>query len=162
MIVFIDIDGTLADISKRNAKAGVKPERKNRAEYQKWLDLLQTPEDMLHDEPVPGMRSLLYHFVGARTVVVYLTGRSNNYEEVTKLWLRREGFPNFPLIMRSTRDWRKASAYKEAKMKSFLRKMRKDEEPVLIIDDDGDGNCEEMYRRNGWTHLKAVSGGTHG
>lgn len=86
--------------------------------------------------------------------IVYLTGRSEKFRAVTKLWLFKNGFPDCPLIMRSNRDWRTPSKYKEAKLKKLLYKNNK--APWLAIDDDYSNDCSEMYRKHGGTHLKVM------
>lgn len=163
MIVFIDIDGTLANITERNEKAGSNPGREDREVYQAWLDTLQNPGDMLEDAPVDGMAPLLqtlaetYH-------LVYLTGRSNAYRTVTEAWLALHRFPRAEVVMRGQKDWRKAAAFKEQAMLAKLEDFgwsETSERPVLVLDDDGDGCCAEMYKKHGWTHLKAMSGGTY-
>ena len=45
MIVF-DIDGTLADIEKRMQKAGDAPSKRNKKEFQDWLNKLQRKKDL--------------------------------------------------------------------------------------------------------------------
>lgn len=155
MIVVCDIDGTIADISQRIAVAGKQPKSWVKHlfpwRFQRWLDLLQSNNALIHDTSIPGMRELLCSLAKDYDLV-YLTGRSSKYKAVTRAWLDMKGFPPGHLIMRHIDSLESAAKLKERHMKRIAC----GHDTVLIFDDDGDGTCEEMYKRNKWTHLKAM------
>jgi len=155
MIVVCDIDGTIADISTRIAYAGKQPSEWVRRwfpkRFQHWLDLLQSDKSLMSDRPIPGMVRLL-RCLDTQYTIVYLTGRSCEYRAVTKAWLEKNCFPEGHLIMRHISSFETAAELKERHME----RIASGHSEVIIFDDDGDETCAEMYRRNGWTHLKAM------
>lgn len=159
MLLVLDIDGTLADIRPRLKKAGKMPSRKNKKEMQKWIDKLQPVKALSKDRPIRPMQELANSIRGQMSPVtlVYLTGRSEKYRRVTEEWLQKHGFFPGPLIMRGNNDWRPARLYKEGEMKKIAEQFDSSHN-VIIIDDDYDGDCSEMYRKNGWLHLKVLWG----
>lgn len=150
MLVVCDIDGTLADIERRVKNAGMRPPRWMTRAFQMWLDKLQKPEEMLADPLIVEVRDCIVALSKVHKLV-YLTGRSNSYRKVTRRWLRTNDCPQAPLFMRETGNWQAAWKYKEIAMKKLARKYGN---KILVIDDDGDGDCHAMYVRNGWRHLK--------
>lgn len=156
MLVTLDIDGTLADISRRLQIAGIKPQERDRTKMQEWLDRLQKPEDLISDariEEVCRLVQLLTNSLDPNVKLVYVTGRSDVHFDVTKRWLKENGLPNAPLYMRDKNDWSSASKYKERVM---LQLKERYGEPILVIDDDPDDSCTEMYQRIGARHLKVM------
>jgi len=150
MLIVCDIDGTLASITKRHANAGLRPPKWCKRLFQMWLDKLQKENDMLedpvHEEVLKALCCLSKSFK-----LVYLTGRSQSYRKVTRRWLKKIGAPKAPLLMRAQDNWQSPANYKEAVMHRLARKHGNQ---ILVFDDDGNGDCAEMYRRNGWRHLK--------
>lgn len=160
MLLIIDIDGSIADLSKRMAIAGQQPDRSNKVEFQKWLDTLQSIKSLSEDEPIYGTKHLIKYLdilnecVGKETInFVYLTGRAEKYRHVTEFWLAKHKFPEAKLIMRNNNDWRSASEYKEDHIKELAESYVG---TVIAIDDDYDGNCSEVYKNYGITHLKVM------
>lgn len=153
MIIVFDIDGTLANIGPRYEKAGPMPARTNKKVFKAWLDRLQNPEDMLKDKPIAGMRPLATTLALMYTAV-YITGRGERYREVTTKWLSKEGFPSCELYMRSHEDWRPSGLYKEAKMLDVVS--RYGDNDLIVFDDDYDEKCGEVYKKHGWTWLRAM------
>jgi FMN phosphatase YigB (HAD superfamily) len=156
-----DIDGTLADATRRFAKAGHEPSRGDKAAYLRWLDEVQNKDALLEDAQVRGMRDLVQ---GASKMgqIVYVTSREEKYRGVTLLWLHRNGFPSPHLLyMRGADDWRSSGDLKEAIIKVLAIPYERGSwgTGVIIVDDDPRGDVQEMAHRNGWTFLKATSGG---
>ena len=122
MLIIVDIDGTLADLTLRYA-AHVKPESsENREEFQMWLDKVQDGLAMIADRPIRGMHKLLWalqHY-SDQTELVYLTGRSEKYRILTVAWLKLHEFPDGTLYMRDDNDYRKPVLYKEEQVKKLL------------------------------------------
>lgn len=157
LLLVIDIDGTLADLSRRSKRAGNMPPREKRHLFQMWLDRLQTTAHLLADRPIA--QTVFLARVLAKTpgvTALYLTGRSEKYRAATALWLRRVNAPPLPLTMRKNDDWRSAKGYKREEMKRLMKKHRVKGDEVLVIDDDADGDCSLMYSRLGVLHLKVM------
>jgi phosphatidate phosphatase APP1 len=154
----IDIDGTIANASRRFAKAGAEPSRHDRAVYDAWVRAVQDERSLLEDEPVPGMigfvRALISEYYNK---VVYVTSREEKWRDVTMTWLSNNEFPVLPLVMRDNDDYSEGADYKETSIK-FLKNLY-DCNTVVVVDDDEKGTIEEKCHSNSWTFLKAKSGG---
>jgi len=98
MVIVFDIDGTLADIEKRLLKAGDAPKKKNKKEFQAWLNKLQKKKDLLDDEVIKGMPTFA-RCLAHRFTTVYITGRAEKYRETTVMWLFKNLFPSGDLYM---------------------------------------------------------------
>jgi hypothetical protein len=157
MIVFLDIDGTCADATERFAKAGPEPASRG-ALYTRWLRRVQTPALLLKDTPVDGMASLAYAIhEWTPWGLVYLTGRSEVYREVTRKWLEDNGFPPCELLMRPKRNSQSNGILKEQLIKTHLKGEYLG--PIIVMDDDYNGDIEKVCHQHCWTFLKAKSGG---
>lgn len=154
VIVVFDIDGTLADISKRASKAGKQPSRYHKGRFQDWLDRLQPARELARDKPIRCMIELANTLFKDYTLI-YLTGRADRYKTVTANWLIRNGFPPGELVMR-TEEFSSASArqFKEVEMLKLSSTFADSE--ILIVDDDPEQDCAAMYKKHNWTHLKAM------
>lgn len=150
LIIFMDIDGTIADASSRFKIAGTEP-RKRGEEYTKWLKNVQSPALLAKDKTVPGMLELTHKLKGN---FVYLTGRSTIYRDATIQWLKANGFPEALLFMRAKGSRVPAGAFKELVINNIVRV----DDEVIVIDDDHTGELELVCKRRGWTFLKARSG----
>lgn len=154
----IDIDGTLANWLEREREAGGFPGRDNMEAYAAYLERLMDPAKMIKDTPIPGMLQML-RALDSRAPesvdLVYLTGRSEKHRQVTERWLLLNRFPQATLIMRPDDDWGSAAAYKEREMLKLKTQWGPN---IVVIDDDGEGDCGEMYSKHGWTHLKVRAG----
>lgn len=153
MIAVFDIDGTLADIARRYEKAGDAPPRRNKKEFQDWLNRLQKKPDLLDDEPIACMLELA-GALSQKYKVVYLTGRDEKYREVTTMWLFKKGFPPGDLMMRPHDDMRVTNEYKEEQMIEVVKKH--EDNHIIVFDDDPEEKCAEVYKRHGWTWLRAM------
>jgi len=155
MLVVCDIDGTLADIVERQKRAGEAPDKKNKRKFQNWLNRLQPVELLAKDRPIVCMRELLYALADNHKLV-YLTGREEKYREVTDGWLSTLHFPPAPLKMRPSKDNElETNLLKERVMLELAIEFQ--DFTILVVDDDVEGVCEPMYRKHGWTHLKATA-----
>jgi hypothetical protein len=152
MAVFIiDLDGTIADDRERKLRAGPEPDRENRPEYLSWLSYIQSEATLAVDSPVPGMPTLLRGIARESTIIVYLTAREEKYREVTKEWLSRHNFPRSLLLMRPNDSWLSSSELKRAHILEIMDAYKGI--PVIAIDDDGSGDCAQMYLELGIPHL---------
>jgi beta-phosphoglucomutase-like phosphatase (HAD superfamily) len=152
-IIFCDIDATLTDASRRFKEAGPEPSRDDKSNYLAWLSRLQDEARLAADQPVPGMREVV-RALASQNRLYYLTGREEQYREVTKSWLKAHGFPERPLLMRNPEDWRSAT---EMKMQ-IISELRRDGQPVVVLDDDPEGVFATRCREAGYTFLQARSG----
>lgn len=150
----LDLDGTLADASRRFAKAGKEPRKRGPA-YTKWLKNVQSPKELLNDRPIPGTRDLA-RLLGNRAV--YVTARSEIYRTVTSAWLAEHGYPSLALVMRPKRNRQSSGVFKERAIRGLVAGSESVEN-VLVIDDDPTGGIEAVCHKNGWTFFKARSGG---
>lgn len=156
MVVAIDIDGTVANAARRFKAAGPEPRRDDKPGYMRWLRRVQNKRSLLADLPVPGMPWLCQSLASRpSTTAFYLTGREEKWREVTTQWLKKYMFPALPLVMRPDGCWLEAEAFKEQEIKARLV----NKSPVIVLDDDEHGVIEQMCKRNGFTFLKARSGG---
>lgn len=158
LLLVIDIDGTMADLRSRSKRAGNMPPREKKHLFQMWLDRLQTTAHLLADPPISQVVELVRNMAKVKGVTaLYLTGRSEKYRWATEKWLKKVKAPMLPLYMREVNDWRNAKSYKKEAMKRLIKKHKVSPRQVLVIDDDGDGDCSAMYLRLGVVHLKVVS-----
>lgn len=127
MIVFCDIDGTIADNSHR--KHFIECPR----EEQEWEEFYN-PERVAQDKPI-AVGVGLNRFFSRAKAFYFLTGRPERLRATTVEWLGKTfDMAKVPLLMRGDRDWSKASTYKE---KQIIETMfRHFGEPVFFIDDD--------------------------
>lgn len=153
-LLIVDIDGTIADIGPRLREAGIEPDRSDKVVFQAWLDRVQNDKTLAQDLPVVGMNYLLKCLEGLM-IIVYLTGRSEKYRATTEAWLDERDFVPGALIMRGNDDWRPAAAYKKQHIEDLLTKHHP--YATIAIDDDGAGDCAQVYQDLGITHLKMMN-----
>jgi hypothetical protein len=152
MLVVIDIDGTIADGTRRFAYAGPEPDReRDVAAYEAWKTKVNAGIE--HDSPVPGMKEFV---CAVADQAVYMTARGSSLRAPTREWLRHNGFPDLLIIMRAEEDYRPSAKYKEWAIERLLTA---EHESVVVCDDDERGELQAVCARRGWTFLKAVSGG---
>lgn len=154
MLFIIDIDGTIADGSSRFALAGPEPERSDEKRYLTWVKKVNSNLDK--DKPVLGMAELVHSLLNSDHEAVYVTGREERHRTLTVGWLEDNGFPSLKLIMRPNLNWSSNADFKEVVIATLRAEISHD---ILVIDDDEHGKIEAMCKRNGYTFLKARSGG---
>lgn len=158
----MDIDGTIADATERFKKAGPEPKQRGK-HYSAWLKKIQNKKLLALDSKVRGMLTLCDGLSQSKYIhLIYLTGRSEIYREVTLDWLSYHDFPlggYGSLIMRPKGNRQRNGDLKETLIKQRLKNDSvNNNSPVLVIDDDQCGDIEEMCHKNGYTFLKARSG----
>lgn len=155
VLFVVDIDGTISNGEARFKEAGPEPLRHNKIVYDAWVGIVN--RNMQYDKPVLGMRELCWA-MSVESTMLYLTSREDKHLEDTQEWLSQNGFPTGPqLIMRPMDNYDDGAVFKEKMVKLAL--MRYGIRTVVMIDDDGQGDIEVMCAKNGWTFLKARSGG---
>ena len=156
-LFILDLDGTIADATRRLAIAGLEPSRTNAKVYQAWVDAVQDYDSLSKDPLVKGMHSLCWALASAANhPVLYLTAREEKWREVTASWLTKNSLPGFELIMRPDGNLSNTGELKEKfiKIAMFQHGARE----VVVIDDDPRGELADVCKQNGWTFLKALSG----
>jgi hypothetical protein len=158
MTLFVlDIDGTLADATRRMQKAGPEPKREGNLDaYNEWLSKVQNHISLMNDKPVDGMVCFAnaLHKYGP---TIYLTAREETYRETTRYWLDLHGFPMADLVMRPPGNLEESGPLKEKIIRMALPTYNCT--AAVVVDDDGRGDIEQVCKKNGWAFLKARSGG---
>jgi acid phosphatase class B len=97
--ISVDLDGTVADISKRLGLGKAKFKREDNFYWDFVLD-----GALYHmDDPIPGAKDFLNEFrqkYNHRDSIVYLSGRRKGSEKYTREWLQKHGFPEGRIIHR--------------------------------------------------------------
>jgi len=154
----IDIDGTLCEYKRRMEVAGPEPER-GTPQHWEWLDKIQLPEDLIKDNPIPGMKELVWaistfcalkHGLMEHREVVYLTARNENLRQATNDWLQIHGFPELNLFMRPEHETVENHELKRSIIRAFRG-------TKVIIDDDPSGKLADVCLQEGWTFLKPIT-----
>lgn len=154
----LDIDGTLADATRRFKEAGPEPLKDDREAYDSWVARVQNEQSLAEDKSIAGMQSLawaLSHYSFSR--VVYLTSREEQWRLSTRTWLGEHGFPTVNLFMRGDGNYSETADFKEICIDAVAQAGQYSN--VVVVDDDQDGSLEKTCKRRGWTFLKARSGG---
>lgn len=155
MLFVLDIDATLASAARRIEAAGPEPSRTDKEAYESWVAAIQNEKSLLEDEAVPGMEELA-KAMAAFGRIVYVTSREEKWRLVTERWLfSLHGFPKAQVIMRPNGNWADSAEFKDVVIGAHKRP----NENVLMIDDDEHHTIEAMCKRQGYTFLKARSGG---
>lgn len=150
----LDIDGTLANSAARFENAGPEPSREDKPVYIQWVEKVMTSLDK--DIAVPGMADMA-HALTHVGEVVYVTSREDKWRELTRVWLVDNDFPYEDLYMRETNSWMETAEMK--KLAIEIARHRLDCNNVVVIDDDEHGTIEAMCKEQGYTFLRARSGG---
>jgi hypothetical protein len=139
-IVAFDIDGVLADCSKR-------------LPY-----LAQTPKDFetfysrVNEDAVYGVGKSLAIALARESKILYLTARNNVCEQATRDWLTRKGLPVGVLAMRGRNDYRPSSVLKP----EVLARYGGPQVVMLMVEDDPQV-CEALSSA-GYNVLRAMWG----
>lgn len=153
MLIVVDIDGTVADGTKRFHKAGPEPDRSNRDDYDRWVHIVNTGIE--NDSVVWNMKEFVNTFsLASYHKVVFLTSREEKLRSITNTWLSKNGFSNYSLVMRPTGCYDDTATLKERAIQFLAEGL-----PVIVVDDDEPGTLETVCKNHGWTFLKARSGG---
>jgi len=153
---FIDIDGTVANATRRFAAAGKEPHRHEKEKYAEWLSKVQNAVSLMQDVPVKGMQTLLWALQSYGAEVAFLTAREERWRHVTESWLKAKEFGSVKVYMRPNDNWQDAGTLKENIIDALTQQYPGN---VVIIDDDPLGELQIVCKRRGWTLLKAAVGG---
>ena len=142
--IIVDLDGTLCNIEHRRhhvaTPEGVKKD---------WEAFYQgIPNDTIHRwcEELVWKMSVDYH-------IIFVTGRPNNYINLTQDWLGRHELQWAPLLMRKEGDFRPDNVVKKEIYEIHI----KDHYDVLFCVDDRQ-QVVDMWRELGLTCLQCDKG----
>ena len=141
--VIFDVDGTLADISHR--RHFVTNNKKNWAQFN-----AQMGEDVINPAVVELYCTL---WDSQKYDIIIVTGRSEEFREVTEQWLAWKNIPFNRLIMRKARDNRQDSLIKQ----DILDALKAEGKDIVFAVDDRQ-QVVDMWRRNGVTCLQCDEG----
>lgn len=139
--IIVDMDGTLSDPSHRLHHIKQKPKN--------WKAFADGAKD---DPPNKPILSLVLRLQESSRIVV-CSGRHDEYDNDTRLWLRRYGVRFESLYMRQRSDYRADDVVKEQLLEQIYRDGW---DPWLVIDDRQ--RVVDMWRRNGLTCLQCAPG----
>lgn len=130
MIVFCDIDGTVADNTHRTHLIEGPKETRD------W-DAFYSPALVMQDTPITAavlpLKELTQR-LGIR--FFFLTGRPERIRGTTQDWLLKYFDLREEILMRGDRDWRTSSVYKEDSIRSVAAPAKGFPEEYLFLDDD--------------------------
>ncbi len=139
-LVFVDMDGTLADVTHRLHY--IRGRRKKN-----WIGFFRA---MDADKPNPVVADWVRQLEPEFAVVI-VSGRPAEYAANTVAWLKKNRIPFSHLLMRSTGDFRPDHIVKEELMRTLPR------ERIAFVIDDRASVCE-MWRRNGLRCFQVAEG----
>jgi len=134
--IICDIDGTLADSSKRAEFLKEDPPN-----WEKFFD----EKLVSQDDPIEAVLALL-DGLSLCYRLIFLTGRMEKHRSITETWFFNvcDMMANeYTLIMRSNDDYRPDFEYKEQVLKEQLNA----DEILFVLEDRQ--QCVDMWRRNG-------------
>lgn len=132
MLVFMDIDGVIADCN-------------HRLHYleNKDYDSFYSQEEILQDRPIKAGIELFELLADNWMVELYiLTGRPYRTEKATRLWLSEHlpDWKDIPMLMRNDHDFRKSEVIKAEIINKCLNEegsiIKDSDQEILFIDDD--------------------------
>lgn len=124
--IVVDIDGTIADDSKRFELAKNdnydEKEDNSRTDYtginwDKYFDEIL----MFKDKPNIVLKEKIVQYNNNGNKIVYLTGRMGKHRNVTEAWLDKHNFPKGLLVMRDNGNYEHAYDYKTKKLKNIVQ-----------------------------------------
>jgi|GEM_PF-5930232 len=127
--IVVDLDFTIADVSKRLKYAGG-PEKIN------W-DIFMSNQLQEWDEPYPNAAEYLQS-KSKKYYIIYLTGRFASMRPGMAKWLDIHGFPDGLHILREPEErYIKSEIYKEKKLRQLMK-----EYDIVEFYDDEEKNCK--------------------
>jgi len=128
--IIVDIDGTLADVAHRLHHLEEKP--------QAWDSF---HKELIHDKVNPWCVELIWALHEKDFSIVLLTGRDDQYRELTLNWLSENKIPYDKLYMRKMDDYRNDD---EIKKDFYLNHIKKDYDILFAVEDRG--SVVKMWR----------------
>jgi phosphoglycolate phosphatase-like HAD superfamily hydrolase len=138
-LAVLDVDGVLADVRHRLHHVERKPKD--------WPAFFRAMDD---DPPLEQGVAAAQELEAAGHRIVYLTGRTETYRDLTLAWMRRHGLPDGTLVMRGTDDRTPARMFKP----QALRRLARSGTVVTVVDDDQ--AVVDVLRQDGWPVVHAT------
>ena len=158
--VIFDLDGTLADVSKRKELAdkaqsqitGEMTEAPFFADRKAWWDVWQNPQIILDfDEPNPPVL-LLFNILRTKYDVIITSARNDKNRDITLQWFEKHDINVNTLIMRPDGDFRPDREFKQ----EVLDKLKETHDIIMTFDDRD--QVVQMWRDNGIPCLQVANG----
>ena len=140
--ILVDLDGTLCNVEHRVHHVKAKP--KNWKAFNEAMD--QDESYFWCIELIAAMRARGYK-------TYFVTGRDENFREMTEAWLKRHNVAHDGLYMRAANDFREDSDVKE---ELYLGKIEKHAQVLFVVDDRK--SVVEKWRELGLTCLQCAPG----
>ena len=141
-VLFLDVDGTVADLTHRRVHVATKP--KNWPAFEKTMHL---------DTPIQHVIDAAMELKDAGWTVVIMTGRGAQNKEVTEEWLAKHGVRYDAIYTRAFKDYRRDDIVKH----ELLQQAREDGYDPTIVFDDRD-QVVRMWRANGIFCVQTAEG----
>jgi len=119
-VVVVDMDGTIADASRREAKF-------LRRKKKDWTGFFR---DMENDPPIQEILARVHELAATHDIVI-LTGRPEKYRPQTESWLKQHKVTPVEVLMRRSGDSRPDFEAKGALMRDLLERR----DVVMALDD---------------------------
>ena len=139
-IVIFDIDGTLADVSKRIHHVQKKPKN--------WNAFFK---GMAQDKAIHSMVRLCNILYASGIQIILCSGRSEEHREQTVAWLAQHGVNYHDLLLRKNNDRRSDTDIKREILANL------DKSKILFVVEDR-GRVVEMWRSEGLVCLQCAPG----
>lgn len=147
--VIFDLDGTVAEISRRRDKA-MRPNGKT-----DW-DIMYNPDNIDLDVPNEPVVTVLTMYWDNGYNVYIFSGRSNITEAATIEWLDKWEIPYDKLVMRDSGS-KKMHYMKDTELKRSWLGVHVDKEDIEVIYDDRQ-QVVDMWREEGLTAFQVAKG----
>ena len=140
--IIVDLDGTLCDVEHRVHHVHSKP--KNWKAFNQAMD---------QDQPYFWCIELIAAMKARGYKVFFVTGRDENFREMTESWLAKHKVEFDELHMRKKADFREDSEVKE---EIYVKKIEKRAQVLFVVDDRK--SVVERWRKLGLTCLQCAPG----
>ena len=140
--IIVDLDGTLCDVEHRVHHVRSKP--KNWSAFNQAMD---------QDQPYFWCLELIAAMKARDYKIYFVTGRDENFREMTEAWLARHHVEYDQLYMRAAMDFREDSEVKE---EIYLAKIELVAQILFVVDDRK--SVVERWRKLGLTCLQCAPG----
>lgn len=141
--VLFDVDGTLAKIEHRRTFV--------ECEKPDWKTFNSLMGDDTPNVPIVELYKTLWN--SGKYDLILVSGRSEDYREITEQWLFWNSIPFSKLLLRPSKDFRPDVEIK----KEFLDQLRRQNRNILFAVDDRK-SVVNMWRANGVTCLQCDIG----
>ena len=151
MLIIVDIDGTVADISHREALL-YRTEKMSNAEWKKFYAAADK------DKPIPEVISVIQSLENdVHNTVVFSTGRDEEYNLLTAKWLHEHKLFYAALYMRKAGDHRDDTVVKSELLDKILKDYARAAKDGVAMFEDRQ-RVVDMYRKRGFRVFQVAKG----